>query len=222
MSIPPPPPPPPAPPPLPPQGQEQPYWNGQPPYGYRPPTTNGLAIAALIGAIFLAPLGIVLGHISLSQIKRTGEQGRGLALAGLIIGYIFTAIWVLSLVWLLALAGTVASAFSDYDSDSSSSDYYSTQATQSYSTYTTTTTTPSSSWSSTAEVIENASVGDCISRVLGAENGDGTSSVTVSEAACGSSSATHRVTNRVTSSSSCSFDWVSTDNPVVVLCISEQ
>ena len=31
---------------------------------------------------------IITGHIALSQIKKTGEQGRGLAIAGLIIGYI--------------------------------------------------------------------------------------------------------------------------------------
>ncbi|WP_072804260.1 DUF4190 domain-containing protein [Rhodococcoides yunnanense] len=217
MSIPPPPPPAPPPPQQPPPGQ--PYWNGQQTYGYQqPPATNGLAIAALIGAIVLAPLGIILGHISLSRIKRTGEQGRGLALAGCIIGYIFTSIWVLSIVWLLALAGAVASAFDGYDSDDYSSDYYSSQ---SYSTYATTTTAYYNA-STTAEVIENASVGDCITRVLGATNGDGTSSVTVGEASCGSSSATHRVTSRTTSTSSCSYDWVSTSNPTVVLCLTEE
>ena len=49
-----------------------------------------MAIASLICAFLFAPLGIVFGHISLSQIKRTGEEGRGLAVAGLVISYLIT------------------------------------------------------------------------------------------------------------------------------------
>lgn len=217
-----PPPPPPPPPSLPPApGHEQPYWNGQQPYGYQQqPRTNGLAIAALVGGLVLAPLGIVLGHIALSQIKRSGEQGRGLALAGLIIGYIFTTLMVLSIVWLMMIANAVSSAFDNFDSDTYSSDYYATQTSQSYSTYAS--TAPTYDSASTAEVIENASVGDCVSRILGSSNGDGTNSVTVTEASCGSASATHRVTSRGSRASDCSYDWVSTDNPIVVLCLTEQ
>jgi hypothetical protein len=63
------------------------------------PGTNGMAIAALVSALagltlscgLLAPLGIVFGHIALSQIKRTGENGRGMAIAGLVIGYLCLA-----------------------------------------------------------------------------------------------------------------------------------
>jgi peptidyl-prolyl cis-trans isomerase B (cyclophilin B) len=47
-----------------------------------------MAIAALVCSLFCAPLGIIFGHIARSQIKRSGEGGRGLALAGLIIGYV--------------------------------------------------------------------------------------------------------------------------------------
>ena len=49
--------------------------------------TNTFAILALVFALFGSVLGIVFGHIALSQIDRTGEQGRGLATAGLVIGY---------------------------------------------------------------------------------------------------------------------------------------
>lgn len=59
--------------------------------------TNSMAIAALVSALVFAPLGIVFGHISLSQIKRTGENGRGLAIAGLVIGYVGVAIGLLCL-----------------------------------------------------------------------------------------------------------------------------
>src|ERR1700737_1420384 len=54
--------------------------------------TNGMAIAALVASLVFAPLGIILGHIARGQIKRTGEGGRGLATAGLVLDYIFTLI----------------------------------------------------------------------------------------------------------------------------------
>ncbi|QLL10419.1 DUF4190 domain-containing protein [Mycobacterium vicinigordonae] len=53
--------------------------------------TNGLAVTALILAFVAAPLAIPFGHIARSQIRRTGEQGSGMALAGLIIGYFWLA-----------------------------------------------------------------------------------------------------------------------------------
>ena len=49
-----------------------------------------MAIASLVCAFLFAPLGIIFGHISLSQIKRTGEEGHGLAMAGLVISYLIT------------------------------------------------------------------------------------------------------------------------------------
>jgi Domain of unknown function (DUF4190) len=66
-------------------------WSGHPPSQHGsylpPPPTNGTAIAALVFALLFAPVGIVLGHIARGQIKRTGEGGRGLATAALIIGW---------------------------------------------------------------------------------------------------------------------------------------
>ena len=44
------------------------------------------------------PLGIVFGHISLSQIKRNGEEGRGLAIAGLVISYVITVMTIVAVV----------------------------------------------------------------------------------------------------------------------------
>jgi DUF1707 SHOCT-like domain/Domain of unknown function (DUF4190) len=56
--------------------------------------TNGLAIMSLVCGLaqfMFGPLAtvpaIVLGHLARHQIKRTGEQGAGLALAGLILGW---------------------------------------------------------------------------------------------------------------------------------------
>lgn len=63
---------------------------------------NVLSIISLVTSIlWISLVGIITGHIALSQIKRTGEQGRGLAIAGLIIGYvgivgaiIFAIVWI--------------------------------------------------------------------------------------------------------------------------------
>ena len=59
-----------------------------------PASTNGLAIASLacgLAQFAFGPLAtipaIVLGHMARSQIRRTGEQGAGLALAGLVLGW---------------------------------------------------------------------------------------------------------------------------------------
>jgi hypothetical protein len=75
-----------------PQGYGQPAY-GQQPYPYAPvPTTNTMAILALVFAFVFAPAAIVLGHVAKKQIRRTGEQGEGLATAGLWLGYIFTGL----------------------------------------------------------------------------------------------------------------------------------
>ncbi|GGA57435.1 hypothetical protein GCM10011490_03990 [Pseudoclavibacter endophyticus] len=58
-------------------------------------STNTMAIIALVSSFFISIAGIICGHIALNQIKKTGEQGRGLAMAGLIIGYVMLAITVI-------------------------------------------------------------------------------------------------------------------------------
>jgi hypothetical protein len=71
------------------------------PFGAQRPT-NGLAVAALICGVcqiffwFLAGIpAIVLGHMARRQIRQTGEAGEGMALAGLILGYIGLILGVL-------------------------------------------------------------------------------------------------------------------------------
>ena len=83
----------------------------QPPYqGYAqapaPARTNSLAIAALISSFFISLLGVILGHIALSQIKTTGEGGRGLAIAALVIGYVSMALAVVIIVIMAAAAAS--------------------------------------------------------------------------------------------------------------------
>jgi peptidyl-prolyl cis-trans isomerase B (cyclophilin B) len=90
-----------------------PPYGGYPPpydpYGYsRPRPTNGMAIASLICAFLFAPLGIIFGHISLSQIKRTGEDGHGLAVAGLVISYLITIAGIFVLLGMMLFAIVLA------------------------------------------------------------------------------------------------------------------
>jgi hypothetical protein len=76
-----------------------PYGTAQQPDVYTaPPPTNVLAIIALIAVFFFSIAGIVCGHIALSQIKHSGESGHGLALAAVILGYVFTALILLIVV----------------------------------------------------------------------------------------------------------------------------
>jgi peptidyl-prolyl cis-trans isomerase B (cyclophilin B) len=76
--------------------------------GYpRARTTNSMAIASLISAFVFAPLGIVFGHISLSQLKRSREDGRGLAIAGLVIGYVVTTLMVIALIGVIVFTVVV-------------------------------------------------------------------------------------------------------------------
>jgi hypothetical protein len=76
-----------------------PGW-GAPPPGYAPMPyparpTNQLAIAALVCGcaqlffwVFTGIPAVILGHIARRQIRETGENGDGMALTGLILGYV--------------------------------------------------------------------------------------------------------------------------------------
>lgn len=100
------------------------YWP-PPAYGYAPypvvwwrPPLNGMAVASLIlgigGMLGLSVFGavpaVILGHFARSHIRRTGERGAGMAMAGLILGYISAAGaalvvlgWIADLVVLVAI-----------------------------------------------------------------------------------------------------------------------
>ena len=52
---------------------------------------------ALVGAFVVPLAGIILGHISINQMNKgmISNQNRGLAMAGLILGYVFIALSIL-------------------------------------------------------------------------------------------------------------------------------
>jgi hypothetical protein len=98
-------------------GSQQPYGGG---YG-APQRTNPLAIVSLVCSLaglvtcISAPVGIVLGHIAKRQIRQTGEQGEGLATAGLWVGYIITALGLAFVAfWIVLLVGGIMSSDTTY------------------------------------------------------------------------------------------------------------
>jgi hypothetical protein len=87
-------------------------------YGYGVPMaqpTNPLAITSLVlscvGVMMgiTAPIGAVLGHVARRQIRQQGGQGDGLALAGIITGWIATGLWVLFVIAEVALIAALVS-----------------------------------------------------------------------------------------------------------------
>lgn len=90
------------------------------PLGYQPPgyypsmvpiavPTNGLAVGSLVcGILEFFTLGVaaipavILGHMARGQIRRTGERGDGMAITGLVLGWMAIAGWALLILVLAA------------------------------------------------------------------------------------------------------------------------
>ena len=82
-------------------------------YGYpyvAPQRTNGLAIASMVlGILWLywigSVLALVFGYIARNQIRERGEAGNGMAVAGIVLGWI--GVGVLGITFLVAIASGV-------------------------------------------------------------------------------------------------------------------
>lgn len=79
-----------------------------------PSRTNTLAILSLIFAFLISILAVIFGHIALSQIKRSGEAGRGMAIAGLVLGYVSLVIGTVIAVFYIANAAYFLSLYGGY------------------------------------------------------------------------------------------------------------
>ena len=82
-----------------------------PAYGHPPfpaaPKTNTLAIISLVSAFFVSLVAVITGHLALGQIRRTNEGGRGLAIAGLVLGSVGVVTTTLAIVLAVVFAATV-------------------------------------------------------------------------------------------------------------------
>ncbi|WP_161580494.1 DUF4190 domain-containing protein [Subtercola vilae] len=90
------------------------------PYGGSPePSYNVLAIVSLVTAFFVSLAAVITGHIALVQIKRTGQKGRGLAVAGLVLGYLGILGGILAAVFIVIAIVAAASNPNRYGTGSS-------------------------------------------------------------------------------------------------------
>ena len=98
----------------------QPYPGGYPPYDPygtgRPTGTNGKAIGAFVtsmvslalcGCFIPSLVGLVLGIVAMAETKRTGQDGRGMAIAAVVIG----AVTLVAGVFVIILAFSDPSIF---------------------------------------------------------------------------------------------------------------
>lgn len=106
------------------QHDSQRYDYIPPPPAYTPPKTNSKSIVALVLGILAVSLpyigfligivAIVFASLSLKEIKRNGEQGRGMAIAGLVCGIVGTAIYAILLLIVLIALVSFAGATSSF------------------------------------------------------------------------------------------------------------
>jgi hypothetical protein len=88
---------------------------------------SGLAIASFVTSLatifvtagFLSFIGAILGHVSLSKLKKSGStENRGLAVAGIIIGWVSTAIaWIFLIGFIMLIAGAASAVDSTWWDD---------------------------------------------------------------------------------------------------------
>ncbi len=55
-------------------------------------------------------LGVIFGFVSLNQLKKSGESGKGLAIAGIILGFaqiVFGIIYMILIVWVFSAATNI-------------------------------------------------------------------------------------------------------------------
>ena len=85
---------------------------------------SGLAIASFVTSLalvfltagFFSFIGAILGHVSLSKLKKSGStQNRGLAVAGVIIGWVSTALaWLFLIGFIVLIVGAVSAGDSSW------------------------------------------------------------------------------------------------------------
>jgi len=79
---------------------------------------NTLSVVSLATSLtgFGVVAAIITGHISLAQIKRTGQNGRALALSGVILGYVSIGLWILgSVFWTAFMFYAAKNGFGDFE-----------------------------------------------------------------------------------------------------------
>lgn len=106
---------------------QQSGWGQQPPPGYYPPqyygplqqrATNGLAIASLVlGIVWIYWIGsilaLVFGYVARKQIRERNQSGDGMAIAGIVLGWVGVGFLVL-VIAVATIAPVVERSYSGY------------------------------------------------------------------------------------------------------------
>ena len=76
---------------------------------------NTLSVVSLATSVtgFGALAGVITGHIALSQIKKSNEGGRPMAIAGLVVGYAFIGLGIAATVARVVMAAKYGMHFGD-------------------------------------------------------------------------------------------------------------
>lgn len=86
-----------------------PSYYAAPAYGVKEPNAVIAFVMGLLGILVLSPLAIVaviLGRKSLNAIKANPSlEGKGMAMAGFIIGWVAIGFWVLGIIFLFIILG---------------------------------------------------------------------------------------------------------------------
>jgi hypothetical protein len=88
-----------------------------PPYVAAPSqATNGMAIASMVlGILWLYWIGSVLalifGYVALGQIRERGQSGRGMAIAGIVLGWVGVGVLLLVIIVAVAAGSDSSSGF---------------------------------------------------------------------------------------------------------------
>jgi hypothetical protein len=67
------------------------------------PRVNLLAIVALVLGIIGGPVAAIFGHVAMKQIAETGERGMLLARIATVLGYVWLAVWVAIIAWVVVV-----------------------------------------------------------------------------------------------------------------------
>jgi len=93
--------------------QYPPQYPGYPGGMQRPKEGSGLAVGSLVCSIvgivlcFVVTIaGIVMGHIAYAKAKRGEAEGQGVALAGIIVGYVGIGLNILALIFIFGVGVT--------------------------------------------------------------------------------------------------------------------
>lgn len=198
-----------------------PGFGPQYPMGPQSGQTNTLATLSMPFGFVLPPVGVVMGHMALSQTKKTGQPGRQRALIGLTIGYVMIFVWIVVLVVWLVLGNN-----SDSSSDQTSTTTTSKTTTSKKKTTTSRTTTRRPSPTQPAPPIGSVSIedlqpGDCVMVVeAGGPDSSGKTGVTMSRFPCVAGANIYRVVNLGSSSSVCTTGtYISNSNETLFACM---